>query len=140
MWIVGFDWDDVLSEDFILKVEKWFKELIELLFIEVLRCLCLFNGEIILIYFYIFVDVFQDVYGVVVYQRCIYDDGSVLVRFVIVKFKVVLFIIVSIFRLELMGVILGLRLMFLVISVLEMDGDQCMFWMDSMNVLCWIKV
>ncbi|XP_065941558.1 uncharacterized protein [Magallana gigas] len=139
MWTAGLDWDDVLSEDLISKAEKWFRELTELSLIEVPRCLRLSNGEIISTYLHTFVDASQDAYGAVVYQRCIYDDGSVSVRFVTAKSKVAPLTTVSIPRLELMGAILGLRLTLSVTSALEMDGDQCTFWTDSMNVLCWIK-
>uniref|UniRef100_A0A8W8P1X9 CCHC-type domain-containing protein n=1 Tax=Magallana gigas TaxID=29159 RepID=A0A8W8P1X9_MAGGI len=139
MWTAGLDWDDVLSEDLISKAEKWFRELTELSLIEVPRCLRPSNGEIISTYLHTFVDASQDAYGAVVYQRCIYDNGSVSVRFVTAKSKVAPLTAVSIPRMELMGAVLGLRLTLSVTSALEMNGDQCTFWTDSMNVLCWIK-
>lgn len=50
MWTAGFNWDGVLSEELISKAEKWFKELTELSLIDVPRCLCLSNGEVVSTY------------------------------------------------------------------------------------------
>ncbi|XP_062566817.1 uncharacterized protein LOC134229115 [Saccostrea cucullata] len=139
MWNASLDWDDPLSDGLVMKAEKWLKELTELSLIAVPRCLRLCHGEFVSTYLHTFVDASQDAYVAVVYQRCIYEDGNVSVRFVTVKSKVAPLTAVSVPRLELMGAVLGTRLTLSVISALELDIEQCTFLTDSMNVLCWIK-
>ena len=46
---------------------------------------------------------------------------------------------VSIPRLELMGAIIGLQLSRQVCSVMSVLQSTVTFWVDSMNVVCWIQ-
>lgn len=46
---------------------------------------------------------------------------------------------VSIPRLELMGALLGVRLVAKVCKVMEIPMAEVFFWSDSVNVLCWIR-
>jgi len=65
MWIVGTGWDDPLTDELCLKVNKWFDELRELQRIKVPRSLqkkCTVQS----IYLHTFVDSSQSAYGAVV--------------------------------------------------------------------------
>ena len=90
--------------------------------------------------FHLFSDASEDAYAAVMYERNLYEDGSVSVFFITSKSKVALLNAHSTLRLELLGAILGWHLCQVVSKVL---GDHVMkksvFWCDNMNVLHWIK-
>jgi len=60
--------------------------------------------------FHVFTDASQEAYAAVMFQRNIYDDGSLSVSFIASKSKVAPLNAQSIPRLELLGAILGLHL------------------------------
>lgn len=78
------------------------------------------------------------VYVVVSYVWYEYEDGEIIVWFVVVKVKVVFIKVISIFRLEFMVVVLGLRLFRKVLELLEVFFENCILWIDSEDVICWI--
>ena len=43
------------------------------------------------------------------------------------------------YRLELMGAMLGLKLVRTIVKALEMDMEKVTFWTESSNVLWWIR-
>ena len=57
-----------------------------------------------------FVYASENTYGAVVYSRCTYEDGSSFNEIVAAKYRVAPCIATSISRLELMGVVIGVRL------------------------------
>lgn len=69
------------------------------------------------------------------YVRHLYKDGTVSSRLVASKSRVAPLQVVSIPRLELMG----LKLAENVGQVLGIDKSKWVFWSDSMNVLHWIR-
>ena len=90
--------------------------------------------------FYVFFDASEDAYTEVMYERKVYEDGSVSISFIASKFKVTPLNAHSTPQLELLGAILSLHLCQVASKVL---GDHVMkksvLWCDSMNVLYWIK-
>ena len=86
--------------------------------------------------FHVFSDASEDAYAAVMYERDVYEDGSVLISFITSKSKVVPLNSHNIPQLELLGAILRLHLCQVVSKVL---GGHVMkkylFWGDSMNVL-----
>lgn len=78
--------------------------------IKIFRCLKDISIKESFITLYIFFDAFEKVYVVVVYIRYEYEDGNVIIRFIVFKIRLVSLKIVSIFRFEFMGVFIGLRL------------------------------
>lgn len=88
---------------------------------------------------YAFVDVSLVVYGVVVYFRCVYLLGLVLSCFVVVKIRVVSFEVMSVFRFELMVVVLVIRLALFIVGVFGLLKFLMVMWSDSLNVLWWFR-
>ena len=90
--------------------------------------------------FHVVSNVSEDAYAAVMYERNVYEDGSVSMSFIASKSKVSPLIAHSTSRLELVGAILEMYLCQVVSNVL---GDHVMkksvFWCDSMNVLFWMK-
>lgn len=68
-----------------------------------------------------------------------YEDGKVTARFVAPKAKVVPTKASSIPSLELMAAVLGLRLSRKVSELLQIPLENCTWWTDSEDVVCWIQ-
>ena len=90
--------------------------------------------------FHVVSNVSEDAYAAIIYERNVYEDGSVSMSFIASKSKVLPLNAHSTSRLELVGAILEMHLCQVVSNVL---GDHVMkksvFWCDSMNVLFWMK-
>lgn len=84
-------------------------------------------------------DASQLAYAAVSYVRYEYEDGEMAVRFVAAKAKVAPTKATSIPRLELMGAVLGLRMSRKVSELLQIPSENCTFWTDSEDVICWIQ-
>ena len=140
MWVAGLEWDELCPRGLIHKSQEWFFELEELPMIKVPRCLRFGPEEVVLSEtLHTSVDASQDAYGAVIYQKVIYESGSVSSRLVAAKTRVAPLAATSIPRLELMAAILGLRLTESVSRVYSGGLSQAVFWSDSMNVLWWIR-
>ncbi|XP_066025013.1 uncharacterized protein [Pocillopora verrucosa] len=87
----------------------------------------------------IFVDASQQAYGAAVYMRCEYDNDTVTSRLIAAKSKVALLTPMTVPKLELMGVILGLHLTQSLLMVLEALMQSVTFYSDSTDVLWWIR-
>ena len=87
----------------------------------------------------IFVDASQQAYGAAVYMRCEYDNDTVTSRLIAAKSKVALLTPMTVPKLELMGVILGLHLTQSLLTVLEAPIQSVTFYSDSTDVLWWIR-
>ena len=85
------------------------------------------------------VDASQQAYGAAVYMRCEYDNDTVTSRLIAAKSKVALLTPMTVPRLELMGVILGLHLTQSLLTVLEAPMQSVTFYSDSTDVLWWIR-
>ena len=85
------------------------------------------------------VDASQLAYAAVSYMRHEYEDGKVTVRFVAAKAKVAPTKATSIPRLELMAAVLGLRLSRKVSELLQIPLENCTWWTDSEDDVCWIQ-
>ena len=86
-----------------------------------------------------FVDASQQAYGAAVYMRCEYDNDTVTSRLIAAKSKVALLTPMTVPKLELMGVILGLHLTQSLLTVLEAPMQSVTFYSDSTDVLWWIR-
>ena len=135
MWISGLGWDEEVSKELSVKMTSWFSELPSLSQIRSLQLQKIVRS----VSLHTFVDASQDAYGAVVYLRILYQDESVSVHFVTSKTKVAPLQTVSIPRLELMGARLGNKLAQSVSNVFDIQKEQMNFWIDSMNVLWWIR-
>ena len=138
LWTKGLDWDDSLPQECNTKVIKWFEELKSLDQIAVPRCLQL-QSKVRFKSIHVFTDASSEAYGAVVYQQCIYEDGTISIQFVMAKSRVSPLKSISIPRLELLGAVIGLQLSRKVTEVLQEDLRNVTFWSDSMSVLWWIR-
>ena len=128
VWVSGIDWDDQLPENILDKAKKWFAEFQDLVNTKIGRYLRRSTTQVVADqYFHVFSDPSEDAYAVVMYERNVYEDGSVSVSFIASKTKVTM-----------LGAILGLHLCQVVSKIL---GDRVIkksiFWCDSMSVLYW---
>lgn len=138
MWIAGTEWDDLLPDELVKKIELWLSELDQLQNIRIPRSLQQRN-EVVKINLHTFVDASQGAYGAAVYIRIEYEDQTVSVGLVAAKTKVAPLQSISIPRLELMGACLGNKLAQSIIKVLLIPIQCVIFWSDSTNVLWWIR-
>lgn len=87
-----------------------FIELHDLQRLKILRCLQEAEQVVEAVTQHTFVDASEEAYGVVVYTRFSYRDGSVTTNIVAAKSKVAPSVATSIPRLELMAAVIGVRL------------------------------
>ena len=122
VWISGIDWNVQLPENISDKAKKWFAELQDLGNIKIGRYLRRPATQVVTDQsFHVFSDASEDAYAAVMYERNVYEDGSILIFFIASKSKVVLLNAHSIHQLELLGAILELHLCLVVSKVL---GDH----------------
>ncbi|XP_045455426.1 uncharacterized protein LOC123665124 [Melitaea cinxia] len=88
---------------------------------------------------HIFTDASERAYGACIYIRCLDVDGTVSIRLLASKSKVAPLKTVSIPRLELCSVLLGVRLGIKILESLTITFNKCILWSDSTIVLCWLR-
>lgn len=138
-WLMGLGWDDEFPEDLKSRCQKWLRQLPDLTRVQIPRCYRVLGRKVVDTSIHRMTDASQLAYAAVSYVRHKYEGGEVTVRFVAAKAKVTPTKAVSIPRLELMGAVLGIRLSEKVSELLEVPLNACIFWTDSMDVICWIQ-
>ena len=139
MWTTGIDLDDELTEPLSISACAWFAELYKLQQIQVPRCLWNEGTFADTMLLYTFVDASENAYRAVVYARCQNGDGTISTNIVAAKTRVSQNIATSISRLDLMGAIVGMRLITRVLDLLSVQMEKVTLWCDSVNVLWWIR-
>ena len=142
LWTRGYEWDEEVQDEVANRIQKWFAQLQFLAKVKVPRCLrssqSVKSKQVVT-----FVDASQQAYGAVSYLRCEYEDGPVTSRLIASKSKVAPppppLTPMTVRRLELMGAILGLRLIQSILKVLEIPMGDATFYSDSMDVLWWTR-
>ena len=138
LWTRGYDWDDVILDETGDKLSYWFEQLGSLETLRVPRCLRE-SRKVLTKKVVTFVDASTQAYGAVVYSLFEYEDGTVSSRMIASKSKVAPLKPVTVPRLELMAVILGLRLTQNISRVLGISVKTVLFFSDSKDVLWWIR-
>ena len=137
-WNGSADWDDVLPDDQQKKWSAWFSELSELSSICVPRCIHPFEGEPEQ-QIHVFSDASEQAYAAAVYVVS-ENDGVRVSNLVLARARVAPKAKKqTIPRLELMGALLGMRLVKKVCNALGKELKEVHFWSDSMDILCWIR-
>ena len=137
-WAAGVDWDDPLTEELEYKWREWLSELTDLSRLSVPRCLHPYEGkpkqEI-----HVFCDASEQAYAAAIYVVSEYA-GERSSHLALARARVTPRAKRhTIPRLELMGALLGVRLVKKVCEVLKIPVDDVFFWSDSMDVLCWLR-
>ncbi|XP_068714422.1 uncharacterized protein [Montipora foliosa] len=138
-WLLGLGWDDVFSSDLKRTCQEWFSQLPELSGVRVSRCYRAAEKIVADTCIHTMVDASLLAYAAVSYVRHKYEDGEVTVRFIAAKAKVAPTKAISVPRLELMAVVLGLRLARKVPELLETPFENCTLWTDSKDIIFWIQ-
>ena len=138
-WLEAIEWDDPLPRQLELQWKQWFKEARTIEQIKIPRCLKLPEQFETTLTLHTFTDASEKAYAAAVYSRHESLDGRVTVRLIASKTRLSPLKAVSIPRLELMGAIIGLRLARQVCSVMNVLLGTVTFWVDSLNVICWIE-
>ena len=137
LWIAGVDWDEPVPTDLSEKLRRWIAQFDLFSSIRVPRNLC--DQNAIAKTLHVFSDASEKAFGAVVYMRSVHSSGATTGRLIASKSKVAPLTATSIPRLELMGAMLGLKLVRTIVKALEMDMEKVTFWTDSSNVLWWIR-
>ena len=138
MWTSGVDWDEDLPLKLKKKWEAWMEELPDLENIVVPRCLHSFKAspkqEI-----HVFCDASEEAYASAVYVVS-EADGQHKSTLALARARVSPKAKkLTIPRLELIGALLGLRLVKKLCKALDIPITEVYFWLDAMDVLCWIR-
>lgn len=138
LWIHKLNWDDQLPSEII---QTWSK---------IINSLSMLNELIIprpvlcdsykIVDLHIFSDASQTAYGACVYMRSVDAKDNVCVRLLIAKSRVAPIKPMTIPRLELCAVLVGVRLYEKVTNSLRVKVNNVTFWTDSMVVLGWLKM
>ena len=143
LWKLGLGWDEELPVELAMQFRDWLEGLTVIKNWEIPRCY--FPGTQWNTLEGLEVHVFCDAadqkgYGACVYLRLPSCDGSYRVSFVVSKARVAPVRPITLPRLELLGALLGARLLSFVVRALKLS-DQVVYkcWTDSTIVLSWIK-
>ena len=134
MEVIG--WDEDLPCHLKAECKRWFKELGELDAIRVLQCLKEEN-EVREVTNHTFSDPSEK--PTASYVRHEYEDGTVSTRIVAAKSWLAPLKAMSIPRLELVGVLPGLRLTLKICAAFEIPRNKATFWVDRVNIGYWVQ-
>ena len=130
----GVDWDDALPSHQQLKWREWFEDLQQLNSLSVARCIYPFPNAT-LQEIHVFCDASEKAYGTAIYVVS-ESEGIRASQLALARARIAPRAkIQTIPRLELMGGLMGLRL----VKTLNKKLEEVHFWSDSMDVLCWIR-
>ena len=132
LWMRGYDWNDEVRDEIADKIGDWLEQLKSLQEVKIPRCLRRPDPVKRIVSF---ADASQQAYGPAVCMRFEYDNDTVTGRLIAAKSKVASFDPMTVPRLELMGVILGLCSTQSLLTVLESPMQSVTFFSDSTDVL-----
>ena len=136
LWMRGYDWNDEVRDEIADKIGDWLEQLKSLQEVKIPRCLRRPDPVKRIV---TFADASQQAYGPAVCMRFDYYNDTVTGRLIAAKGKVASFDPMTVPRLELMGVILGLRSTQSLLTVLESPMQSMTFFSDSTDVLWRIR-
>ena len=139
LWSRGYDWDDDVQDEVANEIQTWFQQWANISEVRIPRCIRdvpnVSSFKLIT-----FVDASTSAYGAAVYGRFEYAQSHPpTCRLIAAKSRVAPLVPVTVPRLELMAVVLGLRLTQTLVKVLEISMNTVTFYSDSLDVLWWIR-
>ena len=140
LWLKGFDWDELMPEDFKIKWEQWKSELELLGKIKIPRYIGLGSvGSVVPVELHAFGDASESAYASAVYMKSVDREGTPHITLMYSKTRVAPLKAVSLPRLELLAAVLAAKSASYVISSLHVEGIKLYMWTDSQVTLHWIK-
>ncbi|XP_055585525.1 uncharacterized protein LOC129738367 [Uranotaenia lowii] len=140
LWRTGCDWDEKIDDESYTRWSQWRNKLSLIEEVKIPRCY-LQNAPpkaYESLQLHVFVDASEQAYGAVAFFRIETDEGP-RCSLVMARTKVAPLKQLSIPRMELMGAVLGTRLLKLVEDSHELKVTRRLLWTDSQNVLSWIR-
>ena len=138
LWLHGKCWDDVLDPCCVQKWRDWKSQLDLLKSLKVSRYFSTPHDSDSYVELHCFTDASEEAYGSVVYCRIIRDNG-VETNLVMSKCRIAPSKRVTVPRLELLGTLVGAKLVSYVAEVLNLPIKNIVCWSDSLVALCWIR-
>ncbi|XP_064461677.1 uncharacterized protein LOC135371618 [Ornithodoros turicata] len=137
LWQKGIRWDEVLPPDILEDWHSWCRELPKANDLCIPRRIKR-TGTVRQQTLHVFCDASPQAYGAVIYVRTIQESSLCTVRLVVAKSRVAPLKTVSLPRLELLGALLGARLLYYITKSFGANLSTTL-WTDSMIVINWIK-
>lgn len=138
LWLLKLTWDDPVPSDVKHSWELFVSNLSELNSLRIPRHVK--GNEPLSIELHLFTDASQNAFGSCAYVRTFCRNGSVCVRLICSKGKVMPLKPISIPRAELCSALLGAKLYTKIKESLRCRFDRVMFWTDSTIVLGWLRM
>ncbi|XP_062700972.1 uncharacterized protein LOC115254910 [Aedes albopictus] len=140
LWRTGCDWDEQIDQASELEWRRWIGRLPD---VEAVRIPRAYFGrwkstEIETLQLHVFTDASLQAYGSAAYFRATVG-GEVRCALVMARAKVAPLKRQSVPRLELMGALLGARLLQSVMTNHTLPIQKCYLWTDSQTVLSWLR-
>ena len=140
MWQRGFEWDEILPPDILVKWDDWKNELQSLSKVRIPR----YIGSIHKQYahpveLHTFGDASEEAYAAVSYLKSVDEDGIAYITLMYSKTRVSPIKLVSLPRLELLASVLAAEAATYVINSLKIRDLQLYMWTDAKVALQWIR-
>ena len=140
IWQSNIGWDDVISEEFQSRFEKWAGALEDLSLFQIPRCFTNMEGPEGKITLHGFSDASLEAIGIAIYAVTTCDDGSIKSTLLLGKSKLApTKLKITIARLELMSNVLLAKHMEEMRTCLELDKSDLFYWTDSKVSYYWIQ-
>lgn len=140
--VLQVDWDDPVPQSIIHKWRCFREELTCLNNLRVPRWIS--TGDTVSVQLHGFSDASDEAYGACIYTRVVQNDGSVTIRLVCSKSRILPKKMnkckpITTPRAELLGAVLLSRLLEKTIAAIDIDFESVILWTDSQIVYSWIR-
>ena len=137
LWAKELDWDTPVSEDIANKWEECLQNLLNVNMIQIPRWV--YDRPLANLELHVFCDASERAYATCIYTRVNSRGGTVLTNLVCAKSRVAPLKNESVQRLELIGCVLGTRLLSATNIVYKVPPERVFYYTDSRNSLYWIN-
>ncbi|XP_040077657.1 uncharacterized protein LOC120849489 [Ixodes scapularis] len=140
LWELKIGWDNSLPENIQQEWNTWCNEIPQLQVISISRFLFEELRDTTLFYeLHVFTDASPKAYGAVVYLRTSDSENTVEIHLLLAKARVAPLKKLTLPRLELMGALIGSRLLRYVEKTLSLQDHEVFLWTDSTITWKWIQ-
>lgn len=139
VWKSEFAWEKEIKEKKFLKWKEWIKDLELVKSCKIDRCYQLREFQLREAELHVFCDASSKAYAAVAYWRFFLSNDKFHTSFIAAKSRVTPTKGSTIPRLELQAALLATRLASMIIKEHNFKVNKCVYWSDSVTILCWIK-